>query len=161
MRHAKAQSWGETDHDRPLADRGRDDAVAAGRWVAEQGVVVDAALISSAARTQATWAGVAEGAGWDAHPVVSDALYAAEPDAALDLIRETPEQAGSLMVLGHNPTVGYLAQLLDDGHGDPEASISMIGGFPPCALAVFSFEGRWADLDLGAATVQSFHVGRA
>jgi len=51
MRHAKAEPAGETDALRELAQRGWDDAVAAGRWLAGGDVVPDAALVSSARRT--------------------------------------------------------------------------------------------------------------
>ena len=33
----------------------------------------------------------------------------------------TDEAVGTLVVVGHNPTVGMLAQLLDDGEGPPDA----------------------------------------
>src|SRR5688572_15681351 len=37
MRHAKAEAWGQSDFDRRLTERGRADAEAAGRWLAERG----------------------------------------------------------------------------------------------------------------------------
>lgn len=38
LRHAKAE-WSETsDHERPLAERGRKDAPVAGRWLAGAGI---------------------------------------------------------------------------------------------------------------------------
>ncbi len=55
-----------------------------------QGIVADGALVSDATRAQETWAGLAAGAGWDVEPDFSAALYAAGPDSAFDLIRETP-----------------------------------------------------------------------
>ena len=63
-------------------------------------------------------------------------------------------------MIGHNPTMAYLAQLLDDGMGDPAAMADMTGGFPTCALTIFEYDGEWADLDLGSARVAAFHVGR-
>lgn len=160
MRHAKAESWGESDHARRLCDQGRADAAAAGRWLAREGIVPDRSLVSSAARTQDTWAAVSAGAGWDVEPVLDDGLYSAGPDTALDLMRETPDAARSLVVIGHNPTVAYLAQMLDDGDGDPAASADMAGGYPTCALTVLTFRGSWSDLDMASASVAAFHVGR-
>lgn len=160
MRHARAESWGESDHERRLSDQGRADAAAAGRWLAEQGVDPDHALVSSAARTQDTWAALATAAAWEGAPVIDDGLYSAGPDTALDLMRETPAAARSLVVIGHNPTVAYLAQMLDDGDGDPAASADMAGGYPTCALTVLTFRGSWSDLDMASASVVAFHVGR-
>lgn len=160
MRHAKAESWGESDHDRRLAERGVADAAAAGRWLAEQGFVPDHALVSSAARTQDTWDALSGAAGWTLTPVFDDGFYSAGPDTALDLMRETPPHARSLIVIGHNPTVAYLAQMLDDGEGDPAASLDMAGGYPTCALTVLTFRGSWGELDMASASVAAFHVGR-
>ena len=36
----------------------------------------------------------------------------------------------------------------------------MAGGFPTSAVAVFSYDGAWADLDEGSARLEAFHVGR-
>ncbi|WP_310528086.1 histidine phosphatase family protein [Nocardioides sp.] len=160
MRHAKAESWGESDQERRLAEKGRADAAAAGRWLAERGFTPDHALVSSATRTQETWGAVAEGAGWSISPVFEDGLYSAGPDTALDLMRETPAEARSLLVIGHNPTVAYLAQMLDDGEGDPAAIVDMAGGYPTCALTVLTFHGSWGDLAMASASVTAFHVGR-
>ena len=59
MRHAKAEPFGNDDHGRQLTDRGRRDAIEAGVWLAQHDLVPDHALVSSAARTVATWEGVA------------------------------------------------------------------------------------------------------
>lgn len=163
MRHAKAEHSASTDHVRALADRGLGDAEAAGRWMRDNGVEPDAALVSDALRTQQTWAQVAAGAGWDEDvAVLSDALYAAGTDSAFDLVRETAPDVRTLLVIGHNPTVGSLAELVDDGEGDTEATTAMLTrGFPTSAVAVFAVEHEWADLGPGTARLEAFHVGAA
>ena len=161
MRHAKAEAWGQDDHARRLTGQGRADAAAAGRWLSESAFTPDHALLSSAIRTRETWALAAEAAGWDLTPAIEEGLFSASPEAALDLIRESPAHAHAVIVVGHNPTIAYLAQLLDDGSGDPEAGAAMVGGYPPCAVAVFGFDGEWADLDMASASLQAFHPGRS
>jgi phosphohistidine phosphatase len=160
MRHSKAEQSGPTDFERELTDRGRHDAAAAGRWLAGQGVVADHALVSAAARAVQTWESLAEGAGWDVEPDLDRGFYAASPETAIDLMRTTPEAAATLVVVGHNPTVATLAHLLDDGDGDAEASAGMASGYPTSALVVLSYEGAWADLAEGTASVTGYHVGR-
>jgi phosphohistidine phosphatase len=160
VRHAKAEQSGETDQARRLADVGRSDAQAAGRWLAGEDVVPDHALISAAPRARETWEALADGAGWSVAPTLDEGLYSAGPDTALDLIRGTPPEASVLVVVGHNPTMAQLAQLLDDGDGDPEASNAMASGFPTSAAAVFEYDGAWADLDVTSARLVAFHVGR-
>lgn len=161
MRHAKAEAWGEDDHARRLTEKGRADATAAGQWLAASGFSPDHALVSSATRTRETWSLLSEGAGWELAPVIEDVLFSASPETALDLLRESPAEAFSVIAVGHNPTIAYLAQLLDDGSGDEAASAAMVGGYPACAMTVFDFSGDWADLDLASACLRAFHAGRS
>ena len=91
--------------------------------------------MSSARRTASTWLALAEGGSFEAEATYSEALYAAGPETALDLVRETDDDVTALVVVGHNPTMAYLAQLLDDGTGDEEAGRQMATGFPTGALA--------------------------
>ena len=159
MRHAKAAAAGETDHARDLTQRGYDDAIAAGRWLADAGFVPDAALVSAARRATSTWLAVAEGGSFEREATYSESLYAAGPETALDLIRETSTDLSALIVIGHNPTMAYLAQLLDDGTGDEDAGRRMATGFPTCAVARFAVDGGWAALDLASARLVGFHGG--
>jgi len=161
MRHAKAEQHGTTDLERRLAERGEADARAAGAWLAAQGLEPDLALVSAAVRTQQTWEGVAEGAGWDVDLATYDeTLYAAGPETAMDLLRDVEDDVRTLVVVGHNPTVAYLAQLLDDGDGDEDASAAMVVGYPTSAMTVLEVEGDWSDLDEAGGRVLAFHVGR-
>lgn len=160
MRHAKAEQHGPTDFDRPLADRGHRDAAAAGVWLVGEGFEPDHALVSAALRTQETWAALAAAADWDLDAEIDRGLYAAGPDTALDLVREVEDDVRRLLVVGHNPTIAVLAQLLDDGDGDPDLAEEMMSGYPTGAVAVFEVDGSWADLEEGGARLVGFHVGR-
>lgn len=160
MRHAKAEQDGPTDFDRPLADRGHVDAADAGAWLADVGFVPDHALVSAALRTRETWAALASGAGWDLEPELDRGLYSAEPATAIDLIATVDDGVQALVVVGHNPTMAYLAQLLGDGEGDPELEGELYAGFPTSATAVFEYDGAWADLGEGSARLVGYHVGR-
>jgi len=159
IRHAKAEQFGTTDQERRLEKRGRRDAEAVGAWLAREEIEPDYALVSSAVRAVETWEAVAGGAGWGIDPDIDTALYEASPDAALDVIREVPEDTQTLVLIGHNPTAAYLAQLLDDGSGDPDAAEEMAEGFPPAAVAMLEFDGDWEDLEVGGARLTAFHSG--
>jgi phosphohistidine phosphatase len=160
MRHAKAEQSGPSDFERQLSDRGIVDATEAGQWLANRGVEPDQALVSAAVRTQQTWESVDAGGGWDLEGTPDDALYEAGTETALDLIRGVDDAIRTLVVVGHNPTMASLAALLDDGAGDDEAGNEVALGFPTSALAVFSYDGDWADLDEASASVVAYHVGR-
>lgn len=161
MRHAKAEQTGATDFERRLAERGHADAADAGRWLAAQGLEPELALVSAAVRTQETWEALAEGAGWDLDPELDEGLYSAGTQTALDLIREVDEGITSVVVVGHNPTMASLAAILDDGEGDDEAGNELAMGYPTSAVTVFSYDGKWSELDEASASVVAFHVGRA
>jgi phosphohistidine phosphatase len=161
MRHAKAEGFDKPDLQRALADRGVRDSEAAGQWFSELGLVPDGALVSAAVRTRETWDGVAAAADWTVTPTFSEPLYGAGPESALDLIRETPASVRCLVVIGHNPTMAYLASILDDGSSD--LSNEMATGFPTCAVAVFDLPpdmSGWADLDQGSCALTAYHVPR-
>lgn len=160
MRHAKAEQDGPTDLERPLADRGRTDAAEAGAWLAGEGFTPDHALVSAALRTRETWSALAEGAGWDVEAELDRGLYSAEPDTAVDLITRVDDGVRRLVVIGHNPTMAYVAQLLGDGEGDPDLEGELLAGFPTSAMAVFAYDGVWADLAEGSARLVGYHVGR-
>ena len=160
MRHAKAEQLGPTDLERELSTRGREDSAATGRWLAEQQITPAHALVSAAVRTRQTWESVAEAAGWSMEPTFDQGLYAAGPDTAFDLMRETPDEAGTLLVIGHNPTIAVLAQLMDDGEGDEAAGEAMTSGDPTSAVAVFEYDGDWSELDPASARLTAFHAPR-
>ncbi len=160
IRHAKAEGYAESDLDRSLAPRGRGDAEAAGTWLKQLGVVPDVALVSSAVRARETWELIAKAAGWTTEPDVDPALYDADEDAVLDLIAATDESVGTLVVIGHNPTVGMLAQLLDDGDGPAEAVDRLVLGYPTSAVTVFDLGLPWTRIGPGTATLVTFEVAR-
>ena len=130
MRHGKAEQAGRTDFERELAERvGWTPPTPAPGWPT-RGSCPTCALVSAARRTIGTWESVAAGGGFDVEPRLSQVLYGAGPETCLDLVRELPADATSLILVGHNPTMAYLASLLDDGEGDPAVSADMMSGYP-------------------------------
>ncbi len=160
LRHARAEATAPSDAERALTPQGRDDARALGGWLAGCTDPPDVALVSAAVRARQTWEALADGAGWAAAPTHDEGLYAADPDTALDLVRAVDDSAAVVVLVGHNPTMGYLAQLLGDGEGDPAAEAQMTAGFPTAAAAVLAHDGSWSDLTAGGSRVEAFHVGR-
>ena len=161
VRHAKAAPSGASDFERPLTDRGALDAGSAGAWLRDQGVDPEVVLVSAARRTQETWRALSTAAGWALEATFDQGLNAAGSDTVLDLLRVQDEAARAVVVIGHNPTMSYLAQLLDDGECEPGLAGSMVAGFPTSALAVFGYDGAWSDLATGRARLTGFHVGRS
>ena len=74
-------------------------------------MAADAALVSAATRARETWEIVADAAGWSVDATFDRALYGVDEDGLLDLVAMTDESVSTLVVIGHNPTIGMLAQL--------------------------------------------------
>ncbi|MFS3129103.1 SixA phosphatase family protein [Nocardioides sp. Bht2] len=161
VRHAKAEDYGPSDHARALTQRGRNDAAEIGRRLGSARIVPAQALVSDALRTQQTYTEIARAAAFDCPVISSPALYAAGPDTALDLIRDTAESVDALIVVGHNPTLALIAASLDDGEGNVSASTAMVAGFPTAACAVFGVTGDWPDLRPASTSLVDFWVSRA
>ncbi len=159
MRHGKAESFATEDHLRRLTERGVREVRAAGHWLAERSLVPTHAFVSSAVRTQETWAHLVAETGTDIEPLVSDALYTGGPESVLDILRGTPQDAEVVLYVGHNPTAASLAHLLDDGDPEPEAFRGMSSGLPTSAMAVLDVHLAWPELDAASARLVEFYPG--
>ncbi|MEZ5094950.1 MAG: histidine phosphatase family protein [Nocardioides sp.] len=159
VRHAEAAQSAGSDIERALTERGVADAAAAGYWLGAQGVTATAALVSAATRAQLTFEALSRAAGWTVPAEPDRAVYSGEPETVLDLIRLADPATATLAVVGHNPTVESLAQLLDDGEGDQDAVLGMLGGFVAGSVAVFEVAEEWAELGWGGARLCAFRRG--
>ncbi|HEV2549794.1 MAG TPA: hypothetical protein VGU20_20940 [Stellaceae bacterium] len=66
-----------------------------------------------------------------------------------------PEPADTVLMIGHNPGLHNFALTLADTDSVDHLP-SPEGKFPTCALATFSFDGRWKDLRPGTGHLVSF-----
>jgi len=144
LRHAKAvHEAGLRDLDRGLTKRGRRDAAAAGTMMRDAGLIPDRVLCSAALRTRQTWQHVSEALGPAADKAkvsFESRLYDADETALLQAVRRTPDKAGTVLLVGHNPASQELVLDLT-GLGDL--------AFPTSALAVVRLPGSWADTGPG------------
>lgn len=161
VRHAKAATPdGVPDHDRPLTERGRRDALEVGRWLRSLGLSPQVALVSGASRAQETFRLLA--AELDEQPearITEDAYYAGAGEL-LELVRALPAATASALLVAHNPGIGMLASLLDDGRSSADGVAGLQGGYPTSAVTVFELSGDWAELDPGAARLTAATVAR-
>ena len=157
LRHAKSDwSGGQRDHDRALAPRGTRAAPLVGRYMAQENLLPDRVLVSTARRTQETWALVKEA--WaEAPPMALDErIYEASAKRLLDIVRHADAEARSLLLIGHNPGFEELAQLLADAR-DTAAHRRLAEKFPTAALAVIDLPiDRWADIIPQAGQLERF-----
>ncbi|GHK05350.1 phosphohistidine phosphatase [Streptomyces sp. Y2F8-2] len=156
FRHAKADWPQVPDHERPLADRGRQDAAAAGLKLAETGVPFDLALCSTAVRTRETWKLAVQELPHRPKTVYEERLYEASPGELIAVLNETADDVRNVVLIGHNPGIQGLADVLSGAtEGDARERISR-RGFPAAAFAVLSFDGSWKALEPGTATLLDY-----
>jgi phosphohistidine phosphatase len=154
VRHAKS-AWpdGVPDHDRPLAKRGRRDAPAVGRWLTDNAVIPQVAIISSARRAIETTELITAELEPSPRRIVTDEAYGASSAELLELVRTLPGEADVAMLVGHNPGIETLARLLAE-------RASALGEFPTSALAVLEFEPDWDSVEPGSGRLIAFAVPR-
>ena len=154
LRHAKS-SWDDpalADHDRPLAPRGRKASKLIARHLRREEVAVSLVLCSSARRARETLELVAPGGRTETEPE----LYGASAGQLLDRLRRAPEEAGTVMLVGHNPAIQDLLVLLVDEPGDLATE-----KFPTGALATLAIDGPWRSLEPGRARLAELVTPRA
>ncbi len=159
LRHAKS-SWADpdvTDRDRPLASRGRRDARRLAAHLDRGRIRPQVVLCSPARRTRATW----EALGLvldDDQVLVEDAIYGASANELVRRLRRLPAGLGSAMVIGHNPGLEDLVELLT-GDGDAAALRQLHTKFPTGALATLDLDVTdWSALGPGRAHLQSLVI---
>lgn len=114
MRHAKS-SWKDSDladHERPLNKRGKKDSVFMGAVLMEKELLPQKILASTAVRIRETIAGLFQDSSFPGEIEFSDELYLAEPEILLQQIRNLPDTVERVMLMGHNPGLEGLLQLL-------------------------------------------------
>jgi phosphohistidine phosphatase len=152
LRHAKS-SWDDPaldDFDRPLAPRGRKAAPKIGLELARRGWLPDLALVSPAARTRETWEMLAVGPQKPA-AIFPEPLYEASAQTLLGEVGQVSDSVRVLLLIGHNPGLEDFARRLAGDGSDAKALARLRRKFPTAALARFTFDGRWPELECGAA----------
>ncbi|WP_415954084.1 SixA phosphatase family protein [Streptomyces sp. KLOTTS4A1] len=149
LRHAKADWPQISDHERPLAERGRKDAPAVGRRLAESGIAFDLALCSTAARTRETWKLAVGELPQRPKTTYEERVYDASPGELIAVLNETPDDVADLLLIGHNPGMQALAEILAGSADDEVLARLNRRGFPTSAMAMLSFKGSWKSLEPG------------
>ncbi|TFB50387.1 SixA phosphatase family protein [Cryobacterium tagatosivorans] len=146
LRHAKSDwSGGEADVDRPLAERGVRQAAEAGRWLAGNAPGIDLAVVSPANRARGTWE--LASAEFDHRPPerIDERLYAASAGRLLEVLRALPDEAATVVLVGHNPGIEDLVSILTGETASMRTS----------ALAVLGLAGSWSTAGQSRATLRA------
>ena len=157
LRHAKSD-WpdGMTDSERPLARRGMEAAPMMGRYMSQEMLVPDIAIVSPAQRTRQTWALVKPELGIGITDKIENRIYEAPWRRLLAVVNDMPDDVSTVLMVGHNPGSAELALSLT-GFGDRYAAQRMAAKYPTCGLAVLDLmEGGWVDFKPRSCRLERF-----
>lgn len=159
LRHAKAERGSTTDHERPLTGRGRADAIAAGRWLAESKYAPDRTVCSTATRAKETWVLAATELKDGIPTSYERGAYHADVGDLMNLLRETPADVMTLLLVGHNPGLHSLVLSLI-GSGSEALVRQAHEHLATAGLAVLEVPDSWAALVEGECKLTEYAVAR-
>jgi len=140
VRHAKS-SWDDpslSDFDRPLNDRGENDAPIMAKKMKERKIKLDALITSPAKRAKQTCKYFAKELDIRKKKIVEvEELYEAGPDNFYNVIENLKNKWDRVAIFSHNPGVSSFANFLTDTH---------IDDMPTCAVfAIKADLKKWKD----------------
>jgi phosphohistidine phosphatase len=139
IRHAKSeQGLLLNDFERPLNQRGKDDAPDMARRLLKRGVTIDAFISSPAKRAKKTAELFAkEFKRAESEIIYKSELYHAPPEVFSDVITRADDRYNSLAIFAHNPGITIFANML--------ASVRL-DNMPTCAVfAAAIHTEHWKD----------------
>lgn len=151
LRHADtlAAEVGQKDIERELSAKGYQDATRLGYHLYTEQQAIDLIWVSSAQRAQRTAEIIVEQMRYSPQKLQSsEELYQASVRSMLTLINQQSSDVHQLMVIGHNPTLTYLAEYLSG-----EAVNSIV---PGGLLSLQVLVDQWEEVAQQTVTVTTY-----
>ncbi|MES2701131.1 MAG: histidine phosphatase family protein [Bacteroidota bacterium] len=152
IRHAKS-SWSnplQSDYERPLNERGKQDAPDMGKRLKEAGVIPDLIIASSAKRTRQTAKRIAHEVGYNPDDIqFEDKLYHCIPSIFEELIYEVKDKMKTIFIIAHNPGITDFVNQLSGSF--------QVDNMPTCGIVAARMElGEWNSFPLAQKDVFLF-----
>jgi len=130
-----------------------------GRRIRELVGTVDVVVVSPTQRTRETWELINQELGHSGPVVTDPRIYDAWGAHMLDLVRDLPEDASTVMILGHEPGVSELVlSLARPAPADLRDRVAT--KFPTCAVALLRADRPWSAFAPGCAALETFTTPR-
>ncbi|SEM80075.1 SixA phosphatase family protein [Nitrosomonas marina] len=145
LRHAKSDWKKEatSDFERPLSKRGVADAPRMAAWLVKQANKPTAIVSSPALRAYQTALVFSRALDVQVKDIYFDnRIYAASLETLKEIIRALPEQEKSVLLVGHNPGLDLLLQVLCK-QARPRTDGKLM---TTCAIAKIALESQWRDI---------------
>lgn len=143
IRHAEAENpaLGQHDSERRLSDQGmRDVDGLVEHWTQQPVTPVPWIWVSPAARTQQTAQPLAML--WQSELITEPSLYLGDTHELLDCLQRTPPDLTQVALVGHNPSISWLAQFLVTD----EETKNLPMHLPTLSAVRLSYTGDWPGL---------------
>ncbi|MDH5379501.1 MAG: phosphohistidine phosphatase SixA [Cyclobacteriaceae bacterium] len=141
LRHAHAleRQGNESDFERNLSPTGLQNSTRMGINLLKKEVSFDMIVSSPAERAKNTAELVAEQIKYNTDSIyMNNTIYEASPRNLLQVVNNLKPEWKSVLMVGHNPAISYLAEYLTG---------SEIGNMTTCGLAYIKFENmKWEDI---------------
>ncbi len=161
LRHAKS-SWKHADlddHERPLSKRGRQTAKTIAGYLRRAKIAPKVVICSTAVRARQTLDPIAK-ATKPPKVIFEREIYEVAHEKIWKHLRNLPESADCLLLIGHNPGLHDLALVL--ATADSAKLVPPRGGkFPTGAMASFRFDGAWKAVQPHSAVLFSYTSPKA
>jgi len=143
IRHAKS-SWDSpiSDVDRPLNERGYNDAHHIGEELHKKKIKVDAAYCSVANRAKSTANIIAFKLGIEEEDIIeSGDLYDFDGNKVINFVKKIPNEQENVLIFGHNPAFTNIV----NQYGSVE-----FDNLPTCGVVVIKFDIKnWEEISKG------------
>ena len=151
IRHAKS-SWKNpelSDFDRPLNDRGKNDAPLMGKALKNKNFNPDLFYSSPAKRAYATAKKIADEINYPLENIIKEPdIYEANPDQLLNIIKSWNNSSKTIALTGHNPGLTWLANYLCNEE---------IANIPTTGVVCINFDvNSWNQVGQGSGKLQFF-----
>jgi phosphohistidine phosphatase len=153
VRHAKS-SWAnpsQDDFERPLNDRGKNDAPRMGKRLKEKEVHPDLIVSSSAKRAYSTAKRIAKVLNYPKEKIKAlKSLYHADEESMLAVIQDIKDKHNVVMLFGHNPGLTEFVNSFQNIELD-------IDNIPTCGVIAFQLNiDSWKDASWGKGKMLFF-----
>jgi phosphohistidine phosphatase len=142
LRNARSRSkdLNLSDHDRPLDELGKDDALNMGKLIKYKDLVPDFIISSTALRAKTTAEIVAKECKYEGEGIALErSLYEGKSKEYMNIIERLSDRHSSVLLVGHNPTIEEIIEMFTDYSSDVIMS--------SCSLAHLSLSiEKWSDL---------------
>jgi len=149
-RHAKS-NWNEagiSDFDRPLNNRGREDAPHMASYLQKADYTIDQIISSDAARALATATEYKNCLTPDKEIIHEHAIYMASHLDIANVVRNIPSKYSNVMIVGHNPGMSEIVDYYAEGS---------VQDMPTCSVAIIQFDvSDWKDIKIGEGKLLAF-----